>query len=381
MEITVKEVTKEEKSRQEIEQELLDKHEEKQEQQENVSNPVAEVQTTEKENTEDEDQSESAVTEETPSSELNDEDVLKYIKNRYDKDISSVDDLFTQTKDNDELPEDVSAYLKYKQDTGRGIEDFYKLQRDFDTMDSDELLASYYGETEEGLDAIDIQDLMEDKFSYDEEEDDPKDIKKLKLAKKRELAKAKKYFVVQKDKFKIPLESSGSGLSESDKESLSAYKSYIQESKTVKEANQKKYDWFLKKTDEVFGSEFKGFEFNVGEKNFTFKPGDSQELKSKQSDVNNFLSNYMDKDGMITDVNGYHKALSMAMNPEKYAKFFYDQGVSDTVDNVSKKSKNINMDIRQSQQSVMKDGSKIRALGSNFNDSGRGLKIRSLKKL
>ena len=289
--------------------------------------------------------------------------------------------MFTQTKDNDELPEDVSAYLKYKKETGRGIEDFYKLQRDFDAMDSEELLASYYGETEEGLDAIDIQDLMEDKFSYDEEEDDPKDIKKLKLAKKRELAKAKKYFVVQKDKFKIPLESSGGGLSDTDKESLTAYKSYIEESKTVNEANKKKYDWFLKKTEEVFSNEFKGFEFNVGEKNYTYKPGDAQELKSKQADVNNFLGQYMDKDGMITDVKGYHKALSMAMNPEKYAKFFYDQGVSDAVDNVSKKSKNINMEVRQSQQSVMKDGSKIRAVGSSLNSSGRGLKIRSLKKL
>jgi len=374
MEITVKEITKEQKSTQEIEQELLDKHESSLNAEQAINNeapPVEEENAEQKQELEDK----------TPSSELNDEDVLKYIKTRYDKDISSVDDLFTQTKDNDELPEDVSAYLKYKKETGRGIEDFYNLQKDFDVMDSDQVLADYYGATEDGLDAIDIQDLMEDKFSFDEELDEPKDIKKLKLAKKRELAKAKKYFGDQKDKYKIPLESSGSGLSDNDKESLSAYKSYIEESKTVSEANKKKYDWFLKKTDEVFSNEFKGFEFNVGERDMTFKPGDAQELKSKQSDVNNFLGKYMDKDGLINDTKGYHKALSMAMNPDKYAKFFYDQGVTDAVDNVSKKSKNINMDVRQSQQSVMKDGSKIRAVSSSFNDSGRGLKIRSLKKL
>ena len=374
MEIKVREVTKEEKSTQEIEAQLLKEHEEKFEDQK-PEDVVEEIKV------DDEVKTETSTEEKTPSSELNDEDVLSYIKNRYDKDISSVDDLFTQTKDNDELPEDVSAYLKYKKETGRGIEDFYKLQKDYSTMDSDQVLADYYSATEDGLDAIDIQDLMEDKFSFDEEEDEPRDIKKLKLAKKRELAKAKKYFVDQKDKYKIPLESSGSGLSDNDKESLSAYKSYIEESKTVNEANKKKYDWFLKKTDEVFSNEFKGFEFNVGEKDMTYKPGDAQELKSKQSDVNNFLSKYMDKDGLISDVNGYHKALSMAMNPDKYAKFFYDQGVTDAVDNVSKKSKNISMDVRQSQQSVMKDGSKIRAVGSSFNDSGRGLKIRSLKKL
>jgi len=374
MEIKVREVTKEEKSTQEIEAQLLKEHDEKFEETKPVD-VVEEIKLDEEVKPEDSNE------EKTPSSELNDEDVLSYIKNRYDRDISSVDDLFTQTKDNDELPEDVSAYLKFKKETGRGIKDFYELQKDYDTMDSDQVLANYYSATEDGLDAIDIQDLMEDKFSFDEEEDEPKEIKKLKLAKKRELAKAKKYFGDQKDKYKIPLESSGSGLSDNDKESLSAYKSYIEESKTVSEANKKKYDWFLKKTDEVFSNEFKGFEFNVGERDMTFKPGDAKELKSKQSDVNNFLSKYMDKDGLINDTKGYHKALSMAMNPDKYAKFFYDQGVTDAVDNVSKKSKNINMDVRQSQQSVVKDGSKIRAVGSSFNDSGRGLKIRSLKKL
>ena len=240
MEIKVREVVKEEKSTQEIEAQLLKEHEEQFEE----SKPAEVV---EEIKVEEEVKAEAPTEEKTPSSELNDEDVLSYIKNRYDKDISSVDDLFTQTKDNDELPEDVSAYLKYKKETGRGIEDFYKLQKDYDTMDSDQVLADYYSATEDGLDAIDIQDLMEDKFSFDEEEDEPKDIKKLKLAKKRELAKAKKYFGDQKDKYKIPLESSGSGLSDNDKESLNAYKSYIEESKTVSEANKKSMIGFLRK--------------------------------------------------------------------------------------------------------------------------------------
>ena len=379
MEIKVKEVNKEEKSRQQIEQELLEKHEEKfddvekVEQTEKVETPVAEETKPEETTTEE------VVEEKTPSSELNDEDVLKYIKNRYDKDISSVDDLFAQKEANEELPEDVSAYLKYKKETGRGINDFYNLQKDFDSMDSDQLLAEYYNATEEGLDAIDIKDLIDDNFGFDEEIDEPKAIKKLKLAKKRELAKAKKYFNDQKDKYKVPLESSGGGLSGEEKEMLTAYKSYIDESNTVKEANAKRYDYFLKKTDEVFNNEFKGFEFKVGEKNLTFKPGEATELKNLQSDVNTFLNKYMDNDGLMKDASGYHRALSMAMNPEKYAKFFYDQGVADTVDNVSKKSKNINMDIRQAQQSVTKDGRTIRAVRSN--DSGRGLKIRSIKRV
>ncbi len=380
MEINVKEVTDvtEEKSKAEIEQELLSKHEEKFE-------DTGQAETTEKIPAPEavEKEKEEEVTEEpiekTPSSELNDEDVLTYIKKRYDKDISSVDDLFAQTKDNDELPEDVSAYLKYKKETGRGIEDFYKLQKDYNAMDDDSLLADYYGITEEGLDEIDIQDLMDDKFSYDEELDEPKQIKKVKLAKKRELAKAKKYFNEEKDKYKVPLESSGSGLSDTVKESLNAYKSYIEESKTAREANEKRYDWFLQKTDEVFSNEFKGFEFNVGEKSFTYKPGDTAELKNRQADVNNFVSKFMDDNGMIKDAKGYHRSLAIAMNPEKFAQFFYEQGVANTVDDVTKKSKNINMDIRSSQQGTVKNGMKIRPVGDT--NSGRGLKIRSIKKV
>ena len=380
MEIKVKEVTDvtEEKSKAEIEQELLEKHEEKFE---DSKQPETTEETTAPAN--EEVVSEEAVSEEpiekTPSSELNDEDVLSYIKNRYDKEINSVDDLFAQKEVNEELPEDVSAYLNYKKETGRGIEDFYNLQRDYDTMDEDSLLANYYGATEEGLDEIDIQDLMDDKFSYDEELDEPKQIKKIKLAKKRELAKAKKYFNEQKGKYKVPLESSGSGLSDTDKEALSAYKSYIEESKTVNEANRKKYDWFLQKTDEVFSNEFKGFEFNVGEKSFTYKPGDAAELKNRQADVNNFVSKFMDDNGMIKDAKGYHRSLAIAMNPDKFAQFFYDQGVANAVDDVTKKSKNINMDIRNTQQGTVKNGLKIRPVGDT--SSGRGLKIRSIKKV
>ena len=367
------------KSKQEIESELLKKHEQE------LQSEESEVKDKNEETTESvvvskEEKTEEVVEpEKTPSSELSDEDVLSYIKNRYDKDISSVDDLFAQTKDNDELPEDVSTYLKYKKETGRGIEDFYNLQKDYSIMEDDQVLANYYANIEEGLDTFDIQDLLEDKFSFDEELDEPRDIKKRKLAKKRELAKAKNYFNDQKDKYKVPLESRGNGLSDKDKETITAYKSYIDESNTVQEVQKKKYDWFLKKTDEVFNNEFKGFEFNVGDKNFTYKPGDASELKNVQKDVNNFVNKYMDNEGLINDAKGYHKALSIAMNPEKYAKFFYEQGMTDAVDNVSKKSKNIDMDVRQASQSVSKDGLKIRAVGNT--DSGRGLKIRSINRV
>jgi|TARA_B110000977_G_scaffold150975_1_gene191508 hypothetical protein len=380
MEFTVKAVDAnvEEKSRAQVEETLLKQHEEQ------FEPKVAEDKSIEKVDlrTEINSPSEEKLVEETNSEEsvpeFTDTDVLSYIKKRYNKDINSVDELFAEKEANEDLPEDVSKYLKYKQETGRGINDFYKLQKDIDSMEDNAILANYYESTEDGLDSEDIQDIISDKFSFDEDLDDEKDIRKIKLAKKRELSKAKKFLNEQKDKYKVPLESSGDGLSEDQVDDLDAYKKYIEESKSIEELNKKRYNYFLDKTESVFNNEFKGFEFSVGDKNISFKPGDAQELKNVQSDVNNFVNKFMDNDGLINDPVGYHKAFSVAMNPDKFAKHFYEQGVAATVDNVSRKSKNINMDVRQQSQSVSKNGITIRPMGSS-SDSGRGLKIRSRK--
>ncbi len=382
MEIKVKDIgLQEEKSKAEIEQELLEKHEEKFDVQDSSTEKV-EVEQKEVQQVEEKEESKEPVEEvkeeKTPSSELSDEDVLTYIKNRYDKEINSVDDLLAEKETAPELPEDVSMYLKYKQETGRGISDFYNTQRDFDTMDDDSLLAEFIAQNEEGLDAIDIQDIMDDKFGFDEELDDPKDIKRKKLSKKRELAKARKFLTEQKDKYKVPLESSRDGLSADQQENLNAYKKYIDESKTIQEAADKRYDYFLTKTKEVFTNEFKGFDFTLGENKFTYKPGTSDELINTQSDINNFIKKFTDEKGLMKDASGYHKSLAVAMNPEKFAQYFYDQGVSSAVDNVAKKSKNINMDVRQSPQVTIKDGRKIRSIGNQ--SSGRGLRIKSIKR-
>ena len=192
----VKDVSGAEKSKVEVEEKLLKEHEEKFQDTESNSN-VERVDTSstsaEPVPEQKEVQSEGEAQEETPAPELNDAEVLSYIKKRYDKDIESVDQLFDAKETNEDLPEDVAAYFKYKKETGRGINDFVELQKDYEEMDGDKVLTAYYKTTEEGLDSEDIQDIIEDKFSYDEDLDEPKDIKKKQLAKKRELVKAKKF--------------------------------------------------------------------------------------------------------------------------------------------------------------------------------------------
>jgi len=314
----------------------------------------------------------------TQSSELKEEDVLRYIKNTYDKDVSSVNDLFTEKEKPQELPEDVSAFLEYKKKTGRGFEDYVKLNRNFKDMDETQLLREYYQATEEDLDAEDIQYMMED-FAYDSEVDEENVIKKKKLAFKKEIGKARKFFEEQKEMYKEPLESSTATFSKEQEEQFAAYNQYVKDAQTYEEEFKRKRNWFLEKTDEVFDTEFKGFDFKVGEdKVLTFLPSkDVEEIKKVNSEGNFFTEMYMDKDtGLIKDASGYHRALSVARNPDRFAKFFYEQGKADATEDVTKKIKNVNMTTRSAPQVVKKDGMTIRALNPS---EGRGLKIRSKK--
>lgn len=373
IQVKVLDDTLKEKSVQEVEQDLLEKHEQEQNETEQE-----EVQKVNENSTEDaQEQPVEQEEQESPAPELGEEDVLSYIRNRYNKEINSVEELFEQRAQSEELPEDVSAFLKYKKETGRGIQDFMRINKDYDEMDADQILAEYYSATEEDLDKEDISYLLNEKFAHDTDVDDEKEIKQKQIAKKRELAKAKKYFNDLKETYKTPLESSGGLVSEEEKKNYEAYKKYIQESKSVEEETVKRSEYFQKKTDEVFSNDFKGFDFSIGEENLSYLPGDAKELKATQSDINNFISKFVDKNGMISDASGYHKAISVAMNPDRFAKFFYEQGQSNAIDDATKKAKNIDMGVRETPKDMNNKGFNVRAMDDS---SGRGLKIKSNKK-
>jgi hypothetical protein len=310
---------------------------------------------------------------------LKEEDVLSYIGKRYNKQISSFDELMAERNQNEDMPEDVAAFMKYKKETGRGFEDFLKLKEDFDLMDGDQLLKQYLRSTQDGLDNEDIETLMDD-YRFDEDLDDESAVKKIKIERKKIIAEAKKFFNEQKEKYKMPLESSTAGISESEKEEFESYRQYIKQAKTAEEEASRKRQWFDQKTNEVFSSEFKGFEFNVNNKKIVFSPGDATELKKAQSTPTNFINKFLDdKTGLMKDAEGYHRSLAIAMNPEKFAKFFYEQGLSDATDGTLRNIKNINMSERRTPEvAKTTEGMQIREVNP---DSGKGLKIRSAKKV
>jgi hypothetical protein len=356
MEFKVKEVTVgEEKSVQQVEQELLDKHEENI----NDDQPKAEEPKAEE-----------------PKAELNEKDVLSYIGKRYNKEINSFDELMSQRETQEELPEDVAAYFKYKKDTGRGIKDFVELQKDFDESNPDSLLKDYLRATEDGLDEEDIETLMDD-YSFDEDLDDEGDIKKIKLKKKKAIAKAKDYFKEMQEKYKQPLESRGTQSSNVSDEEMEGYKQYIADAKSHEEETTRKKEFYDSKTLEVFTPEFKGFEFNIGEETITFSPGSLEDLKKNALNPGGWATKYLDDSGLLKDSKGFHRSVAIAQNPEKFAKFFYEQGKANATEDVMRKTKNINMSERRTPEVTSKGGTQFKSLNT---DSGKGLKIRSIKR-
>jgi len=389
MDIKVREVSAEEKSSQQIEQELLDKHEE-QTQSDTEQVESAEVKVEEqpeqeaevKEVTEEvqEEKPVEEVVEEQPPQletppELKEEEVLSYIGKRYGKEINSIDELVSEREESEPLPEDVAAYLKYKKETGRGFNDFAKLQRDYTDLSPDALLREYYSITEEGLDSEDIDMLMED-FVFDEEVHEPTEIKKIKLAKKKEIAKAKRFLKQQQEQYKQPLESRESSATANNEE-LIEYRQYLESAKAQQNDATQKREWFVKKSDEVFSSEFKGFKFNIGEDEIVYSPGSASELRKAQETPLNFVNKYLDSNGFIKDAEGYHKSLAIAMNPEKFAQFFYEQGKSQATDDVMRKTKNVNMTERSAPEVSVKSGFQVKAVSQ---PSSKGLRIKSIKK-
>jgi len=382
MELKVKAVESvEEKSMQEVEKELLDKHEEKLIEEDNAAEETPQVKmdfaednsnntTTEAKETSEENTVQELV-------ELSEEDVLSYIGKRYGREINSLDELNAAREEAEELPEDVASYFKYKKETGRGIEDYVRLQKDFSAMNPDTLLREYLTITEgEGLDPEDIDSLMED-FSYDEELDEESVVKKTKLAKKKTIAKAKKFFNEQKELYKQPLESRPATDSQSNNEEIQEYRQYLESAKTQQQESEAKRNWFVKETNKVFTDDFKGFDFVLDDKTVTFSPSDVQTIKKNQETPLNFVNRYLDDKGLINDAVGYHRALSLAMNPEKFANFFYEQGKSEATEDVIRKTKNINMTERRTPEITNKGGFQVKSVNP---DSGRGLKIRSIKR-
>jgi len=265
------------------------------------------------------------------------------------------------------LPENIQKLIDFMEETGGDLNDYVKLNQDYSKVDDNTILRDYYKKTKPHLNNEEINFLMEDTFSYDEEVDEEIEIKRKKLALKEQVANAKRHLDGQKSKYYKDIKA-GNKLTTEQQKAVNFFNRYNKESKANQEIAKTNSDIFTQKTNQVFNSEFKGFEYNVGEKKYRFNVNNAEEIKETQSNLNNFTKKFLDKKMALTDAMGYHKSLYTAMNADAIAKHFYEQGKADAIKNSIAKSKNVDMNPRQSHGVVEAGGIKVRVLGDNSSD-------------
>ena len=257
------------------------------------------------------------------------------------------------------LPENVEKLVTFMEETGGNLEDYVRLNRDYSNVNDDILLMEYYKNTKPHLDVDEINFLLEDKFYFDDEVEDEKAIKKKQLARKEEIAKAKNFLEDTKSKYyeEIKLRP---GITQEQQKAMDFFNRY----NTEQEKAKQKSDEFQQRTRNYFNKdEFKGFEFNLGDKKFRYGIKDTEKTSTEQSSIQNFLGKFLQEDGTIGNMEDYHKALYMANNPDTVAKHFYDQGIADATKDIVAKSKNINSEPRSTDPGdVFIDGFKVRAI-------------------
>ena len=271
------------------------------------------------------------------------------------------------------LPENIQKLVDFMEDTGGDIQDYVNLNRDVSKLDDSDVLDEYYKTTKSHLTAEERNFLLEDTFGIDEELDDEKTKRKKKIALKEQVAEARAYLDGQKSKYYEEIKA-GSKLTEEQQKAINFYN----ESEKQKEETEKRKRTFLNKTDSFFGQNFKGFEYNVGDKKYRFNVKDVNKVKETQSDINNFLSKFANKEKTnVEDAAGYHKSLFTAMNADAIAKHFYEQGKADAIKETVSKSKNIDLNPRKTHGETNVGGVKYRVLGQSSSDiKNRSFKIR-----
>jgi hypothetical protein len=278
------------------------------------------------------------------------------------------------------LPENIQKLVDFMEETGGDIQDYVNLNRDVSKMDDSEVLDEYYRETKSHLSPEERSFLLEDTFGVDEDVDDDKTIRKKKIALKEQVAEARAHLDRQKSKYYDDIKA-GSKLTSEQQEAINFYHKYNEDQKSQEKLSKKSKRTFLNKTDSFFGQDFKGFEYNVGDKRYRFNVKDVDKVKTTQSDINNFLNKFVGEDkSTIEDAAGYHKSLYTAMNPDAIAKHFYEQGRADAIKNQVAKDKNINLDPRKTHGETNASGVKYRVLGQSSSDiKNRSFKIRKKK--
>jgi hypothetical protein len=245
----------------------------------------------------------------------------------------------------DPLPENIQKVVDFINETGGTLEDYVALNKDYSHVDDMALLREYYTKNKPHLSADEIDFLIEDNFSYDEEVDEEREVKRKQLRFKEEVAQAKSSLEGLKSQYYEEIKA-GSRLTADQQKAVDFFNRYNKENEEITKVAEQQKSIFKKKTQDVFSDSFKGFEYNVGDKKYRYNVKQINEVKEAQSDINNFVQKFLDEKNTMKDAKGYHKALFTAMNTDKIAQHFYEQGRADALKESISKAKNVKMDPR-----------------------------------
>jgi hypothetical protein len=294
---------------------------------------------------------EEVLEEEKPNSEIKKE---KTVKQEKEKDKVELN-----------IPDGITELVSFMNETGGSMEDYIKLNKNYSELDENNLLKEYYNNTKPHLNAEEIDFLIKDNFSFDEEIDDSIEIKRKQLAFKEELANAKNHLEAEKEKYYKEVKTTGA-LNTEQQKAINFFNRYNTEQQEIAHQQEKATNTFKQKTNEVFNEEFKGFDFNIEDKKYRFKLKNVDTTKNTQMDIMNVVGSYLDENNTLKDGYGYHKALFAAKNADSIANHFYQLGKTEAVKEIASESKNINMDPRQTSSGVVESGGiKVRAISGD----------------
>ena len=275
-----------------------------------------------------------------------------------------------------ELPENIQKVVDFMNETGGSLEDYVKLNTDYASLNEDQLLREYYEAVYTSYDKEDIDFLLNDKFSYDEDLDDEREIRLKKLERKEALAKAKNHLDGLKSKYYDEIKM-GSKLNPEQQKAVEFFNRYNKESEEAAKVAERQTSRFKQESAKVFNEKFEGFDYNVGDKKYRFKVNDAGQVKETQGDINNFIKKFLNEKGEMKDAKGYHKSLFTAMNADQVAQHFYEQGKADAVKDSMARTKNVNMNPRGVHEEVTaSNGWKIRAVDSGQSTSKLKVKFK-----
>ena len=284
------------------------------------------------------------------------EEVKEEVEEQVEKLQENVEEAVQEAQETgQELPENIQKVVEFMNETGGNLEDYVKLNQDFSKHDDTSLLREYFKQTKPHLTDDEVSFVMEDLYSWDEDNDDERDIRRKKLALKEQVANAKSHLEGLKSRYYEEIKA-GVRLTPDQSKAIDFFNRYNEASAENQKVAEEQRNVFTSKTDNLFNDDFKGFEYNVGDKKYRFNVKDAGKVKEHQSDINNFVGKFLDKKQQLMDPQGYHKALFTANNPDAIANHFYEQGKADAMKESMAKAKNVNMAPNQTHSNTIATG-------------------------